>query len=112
MGHIARITARGWRSMGLSTVSKVFDRGKDITNPVAALPSLHAAFSLLVVVFLFGVMPKWLRVVSLILPLSMAFTLVYFGEHYVTDILLGWIFVAAVSYFATIYERKKLVTSN
>ncbi len=76
IAHIARITARGWRSMGLSTVSKVFDRGKEITNPVAALPSLHAAFSLLVVVFFF----KWIstpwRVVSLALPASMAFALV------------------------------------
>jgi len=108
IAHISRITARGWHSMGLSTVSKVFDRGKEITNPVAALPSLHAAFSLLVVAFFFPMMPKWLRIVSLALPLSMAFTLVYFGEHYVTDILLGWIYVGAVSYIATRWEQKNL----
>ena len=96
--------------MGLSTVSKVFDRGKEITNPVAALPSLHAAFSLLVVVFFFPMMPKWLRIVSLALPLSMAFTLVYFGEHYVADILLGWIYVGAVSYISTRWEQKNLTS--
>ena len=111
MGDIARITARGWRSMGLSTVSKVFDRGKEITNPVAALPSLHAAFSLLVVVFFFKWMSTPWRIFSLILPLSMAFALLYFGEHYVTDILLGWIYVGAASYFATHYEHKKLAAS-
>ena len=111
MGDIARITARGWRSMGLSTVSKVFDRGKEITNPVAALPSLHAAFSLLVVVFFFKWMSTPWRIISLILPVSMAFALVYFGEHYVTDILLGWIYVGAASYVATRYEHKKLAAS-
>ena len=118
IAHIARITARGWRSMGLSTVSKVFDRGKQITNPVAALPSLHAAFSLLVVVFLFKWMSKPWRIISMLFPLSMAFALVYFGEHYVTDILLGWLYVGAASYVATRYEQRKLaatevaVTSN
>ena len=111
IGDIARITARGWRSMGLSTVSKVFDRGKEITNPVAALPSLHAAFSLLVVVFFFKWMSTPWRIISLILPVSMAFALVYFGEHYVTDILAGWLYVGAASYIATRYEHKKLVAS-
>ena len=111
IGDISRITARGWRSMGLSTVSKVFDRGKEITNPVAALPSLHAAFSLLVVVFFFKWMSTPWRIISLILPVSMAFALVYFGEHYVTDILAGWLYVGAASYVATRYEHKKLVAS-
>ena len=111
IGDIARITASGWRSMGLSTVSKVFDRGKEITNPVAALPSLHAAFSLLVVVFFFKWMSTPWRIISLILPVSMAFALVYFGEHYVTDILAGWLYVGAASYVATRYEHKKLVAS-
>ncbi len=109
MDRIARITARGWRKMGLSTVSEVFERGKEITNPVAALPSLHAAFSLLVVVFFFKWMSTPWRIFALILPLSMAFALVYFGEHYVTDILLGWLYVGAASYVATRYEQKKLV---
>ncbi len=111
MGRIARITARGWRKMGLSTVSEVFERGKEITNPVAALPSLHAAFSLLVVVFFFKWMSTPWRIFALILPLSMGFALIYFGEHYVTDILLGWLYVGAASYVATRYEQKKLVAS-
>jgi membrane-associated phospholipid phosphatase len=32
-------------------------------------------------------------------PLAMGFTLVYTGEHYVIDILIGWAY-AAVVYFA------------
>jgi membrane-associated phospholipid phosphatase len=39
----------------------------------------------------------------------MAFALVYFGEHYVTDILLGWLYVGAASYVASRYEQRKFV---
>lgn len=88
-GYIAplqRITARAWSHMGIKSVSKVFDRGTAITNPYAAMPSLHAACALLVVLFFFPYMPKWLRIISLALPVSMATCLVYFGEHYVADI--------------------------
>ncbi|NBS00421.1 MAG: phosphatase PAP2 family protein [Actinobacteria bacterium] len=46
------------------------------------------------------------------LPASMAFALVYFGEHYVTDILLGWLYVGAVSYIATRYEQSKIVETE
>jgi len=54
---VQRITARGWSKMGLHTVSKIFDRGAAISNPVAALPSLHAACALLVVAFFWKQMP-------------------------------------------------------
>ncbi len=106
LAPIRRITARAWSHMGLSTVSKVFDRGTAIINPVAALPSLHAAFALLVVVFFWRQMPRWLRLVSLVLPASMALCLVYFGEHYVTDILLGWLYLWLVLWVAKRWERR------
>lgn len=109
LAPIRRITARAWSDMGLSTVSKVFDRGAAITNPVAAVPSLHAAFALLVVVFFWRRMSPWLRVVSLVLPASMALCLVYFGEHYVTDILLGWLYVWLVLWAANRWERRTAV---
>jgi membrane-associated phospholipid phosphatase len=108
-GYIApikRITARAWGHMGLSTVSKLFDRGAAITNPVAALPSLHAAFAVLVIAFFWRRMPIWLRVVSLVLPASMALCLVYFGEHWVSDILLGWTYVWFVLWVAKRWERR------
>lgn len=109
LAPIRRITARAWSDMGLSTVSKVFNRGAAITNPVAAVPSLHAAFALLVVAFFWRRMSPWLRVVSLILPASMAICLVYFGEHYVTDILLGWLYVWLVLWVAKRWERRTAV---
>ena len=39
----------------------------------------------------------------------MAFSLVYTGEHYVFDILLGWVY-AVVVYFAASWAMDALVT--
>ena len=38
-------------------------------------------------------------------PLAMTFVLVYSGEHYVTDVLLGWALAALVSLAAWRVER-------
>jgi membrane-associated phospholipid phosphatase len=34
-------------------------------------------------------------------PICMAFSLVYTGEHFVTDIFVGWIYVAITMYFGS-----------
>ena len=59
------------------------------------MPSLHAAFSLLVAVTLWPRKHKWLRPIVALYPLAMGFSLVYTGEHYVSDILLGWLYTIA-----------------
>ena len=55
-------------------------------NNVAAVPSLHAAFSLLIAITLWPRKRKWLRPIVALYPLAMAFSLVYAGEHYFSDI--------------------------
>lgn len=59
------------------------------TNPVAAMPSLHAAFSLTV---LFGLGLVSRRAAWLITPypVAVAIALVYGAEHYVADLLAGY----------------------
>lgn len=106
IGPIKRITARGWSHMGLHTVSKVFERGAAISNPVAAMPSLHAACALLVVVFFWNMMRAWMKPIALILPLTMAFCLAYFGEHYVTDIIFGFLYVWIACALSTYWEDR------
>lgn len=91
---VDRITWRGWRHVGLHGFAHAWDTGRDWLNNVAAMPSLHAAFTLFVVVFAF----PWVRrgsarAAMLMFPLAMATSLVYFGEHYLADILAGWILV-------------------
>jgi membrane-associated phospholipid phosphatase len=56
------------------------------------VPSLHAAFSLLVAITLWPRKRKWLRPLVALYPLAMGFSLVYGGEHYFFDIALGWMY--------------------
>lgn len=105
---LARTTGRGWRELGLETVNSVLLKGQQWANPTAAMPSLHAAFALFVVVFFWPRMPKaWMRYLSLTFPLSMALTLVYFGEHYVTDVLAGWAYVGLSFWFWGRWEARR-----
>lgn len=92
---VARPTGRGWRHLGLDGFWHAWETGRDWVNRVAAMPSLHAAFSLLVVVFTFTwIRSWWWRVALLLFPCAMGVALVYLGEHYVIDVLVGWLVVA------------------
>ena len=108
---LQRSGSRGWSWLGLDTVGNVLISGQKQANPTAAFPSLHAAFALFVVVFFWQRMTKpWVRYMSLLFPLSMAWCLVYFGEHYVTDIVAGWAYVGASFWFWNRWEAKRQVT--
>jgi len=69
---------------------ELFQRGWEYSNPVAAVPSLHAAYTLLVTLFLWRVVARWARPLLALYPVAMAFALVYTAEHYLFDVLLGW----------------------
>ncbi|MHB8575218.1 MAG: phosphatase PAP2 family protein [Dehalococcoidia bacterium] len=73
-------------------------------DPVAAMPSIHAAFSMLVFLVLWQTWPRraWVAVAY---PLAMATTVLYTGDHYVIDILMGWLF--AVVAFRLIWWRSR-----
>ncbi len=76
-------------------------------NYVAALPSLHTAFAVLVTVTLWPLVRSWwLRIPLALFPAAMAFTLVYGGEHYVVDVLLGCVYVAITALLARAWERR------
>lgn len=69
-------------------------------NPVAAMPSLHAAYPLLV--FLFALNFFKLKAL-LFFPYVLAtwFSIVYLGEHYMVDIIVG-AFYAVIFYFLAV----------
>jgi membrane-associated phospholipid phosphatase len=58
-------------------------------NQVAAMPSLHAALPLLLVLVLIRLWGWWALPV-LLYPLTMGFNLVYLGEHWAVDVLAGY----------------------
>ena len=88
---LRRTAGNGWRHLGLEGFIHVWVDGRDWTNTTAAMPSLHAAFSLFIVAFFWPMVHRrWLRSLMLAYPLVMGISLVYLGEHYVIDVLAGW----------------------
>jgi len=67
---------------------------------VAAIPSLHAAYALLITLVLWRSARRgpW-RVLLAAYPVAMAFALVYTSEHYFVDVLLGWVY-CLIAYWA------------
>ncbi len=88
---LRRPTGNGWRHIGLDGFVEAWDTGRDWANQVAAMPSLHSAFALFVVVFFWPWIPnRVVRIAMLAYPLTMAVALAYFAEHYIADALAGW----------------------
>ncbi|PZM96855.1 MAG: inositol phosphorylceramide synthase [Actinobacteria bacterium] len=103
--EVARISTRGWKAIGLHGAGNLLNAGQLASNPVAAMPSLHTAFALFVVLFfLRSVRRRWWPLL-LAYPLAMTFTLVYAGEHYVIDVLVGWAYVGMTFLVVGFAER-------
>jgi hypothetical protein len=104
--QIERISSRGWDRLGLTQAQTLVDEGQAGVNLVAAVPSLHAAISALVAVFVWPRVRRRWRPLVAAYPLVMAFALVYSAEHYVFDILVGWAVTGLVSAAFSWRERR------
>ncbi|WP_299923598.1 phosphatase PAP2 family protein [uncultured Nocardioides sp.] len=91
IGAIDRISHLGWEGLGLDGIGRLVQLGQSGSNPVAAMPSLHAGAALLAALFLWPSVSRVSRVLLAAYALAMALTLVYTGEHYVVDVLAGWL---------------------
>jgi hypothetical protein len=89
---VTRIVPAVFAGLHLHSAGSLVEHGYRYANDVAAVPSLHAAFSLLVAITLWPRRRKWLRPLVALYPLAMGFALVLTAEHYVSDIVLGWIY--------------------
>jgi membrane-associated phospholipid phosphatase len=76
-------------------MSRLIDKGQDTVNPYAAIPSLHSAQAFLIAVCVATFVPRWVRPLLMLYPITMTFALVYSGEHYFVDVLAGWSIVVA-----------------
>ncbi|MEZ5078882.1 MAG: phosphatase PAP2 family protein [Solirubrobacterales bacterium] len=92
---VQRTTAEGWQVLGVGTAA-LFSKGQGVSNPVAAVPSLHTAFVTLVAFFLWGRVRPVFRPLLVLYPLAMGLTLMATGEHYFFDVVLGWLYAGAV----------------
>ncbi len=91
--HVVRIRALEGSLSAHGTVQHLFD-----DNPVAAVPSLHAAYAMLVVLMVHRMWPR-LTPLAVAYALAMHFSVVYLGEHYVSDLIAGDV-LALVAWYA------------
>jgi membrane-associated phospholipid phosphatase len=106
LGQSNRMIGLVWEHLPFTNGGAVFEHGTGYANDVAAMPSLHAAFALLFTLYLWRLVPRYVRPVLAVYPLAMTLALVYSGEHYVVDCVAGWIYAVAV--FASVnwaFER-------
>jgi len=94
---VERISTRGWGTLHLQSAGALVNSGQASVNLVAAIPSLHAALTAMISIFLWRRVRRSWRPLLVAYPLAMAFVLVYSAEHFVVDILLGWALAAMVS---------------
>ncbi len=91
IGPVTRVVGGVWEELGVHHAAALWEHGSTLSNEVAAIPSLHTAYPVMLLCFFWS--SGWrARILCFIYALAMSLTLVYTGEHYVTDILLGWIF--------------------
>ncbi|ATB44909.1 phosphatase PAP2 family protein [Corallococcus macrosporus] len=95
-------TARFDELLGIRYFASFYARS---TNVFGAMPSLHAAYPFLVMLFVWSRGWAW-RIATGLFALLVAFSAVYLTHHYVLDVLAG-LGVAAVAYLAveSVYAR-------
>jgi membrane-associated phospholipid phosphatase len=92
--QVWRITALVGQSIDPDRYVEIYRHIGD-PNPTAAIPSLHMAITFLVYLFTRGA-GAWWRFLAGAYAALMGFALVYLGEHYVVDLVLGCLLAWAV----------------
>lgn len=105
---VLRISGQGWAWLDFHGAVEVLGDAQDRSNPVAAMPSLHMATATLVVGFFWFSVRRWVRPLLLLYPALMAFTLVYSGEHYVTDEIAGVLYALVLLAAWRVLHRRPL----
>lgn len=92
---IVRVSSHVFYAFGIKDFPSVYNQISP--NPVAAMPSLHAAYSLLFALYVTRLFKTRWRWLAWLHPLLIWFGTVYMGEHYVIDVMAG-IAYALLSY--------------
>jgi hypothetical protein len=101
MPATTRIIDQVWAHLHLGLGVSLFAGGSKFDNNVAAMPSLHGAYPLLICLFFWKAASNRKRILLAAYPICMAFSLVYTAEHFVIDILVGWTYAIATFYFGS-----------
>lgn len=112
MPYLEQIVPRGFSELHLGVANTLLAEGRVSADAVAAVPSLHLGGTVLFVLFLWPRVSAsrlrnlW-RPILVAYPFVMTFSLVYAGEHYVTDCLAGALVAALVHLAAGAIERRR-----
>jgi membrane-associated phospholipid phosphatase len=109
---VHRIVPATLSLLGGETVNTAVEKGAAYSNPVAAMPSLHAAIPMMLALFFWTRVVWWLKGVLALYAVGMALTLVYTGEHYVIDVLAGWAYAAISVMAVNAFVRSRAVTAQ
>lgn len=99
--EVRRVATRGLSEADLSFAQRWIDKGQATVNLVAAIPSLHFGYAALVAVTFWPRVRPQLRPLLLVQPALMVFTIVWGGEHYAVDALIGGIYLAVACWLCT-----------
>jgi PAP2 superfamily protein len=89
------VIKQGLSDLGLQELARAKGNA-ELYNVVAAVPSLHAAWPLIgLLVIRKHRLPRWLFWSQAFIVLGVCFAIVYTGEHYVVDALVGFGFAFA-----------------
>ena len=96
--HVSRVISGLAGAMHIK-MSRAFGSRDAYVNPIAAVPSLHFAVTTAIALFFWSRTRRW-RWVLVAYPIAMGFSLVYLGEHYVFDLVVGGIYAVIAYYVA------------
>ncbi|HSX18112.1 MAG TPA: phosphatase PAP2 family protein [Candidatus Saccharimonadales bacterium] len=110
---IERISSHVWDKLGIHDFPSVYNA---ITpNPVAAIPSLHAAWATLLFIFVYKLYGRRWAMLAAVYPILIFTGTVYQGEHYVFDVtcgivyaVIGYLTVPRAMKFFSLKSRKLL----
>ena len=95
---ITRVSSAVWAAFGIHDFPTVYN--KISPNAVAAMPSLHAAYSMLFVLFTFRLFKTRWKYLAWIYPLLIWVGTVYQAEHYAIDVIVGIIYALLAYWLA------------
>ena len=93
---VQRVVEQTLVHLGGDTVSSAVEQGAAYSNPVAAMPSLHAAIPMMLLLFFWPLVRRTGRVLLVSYALLMASALIYTGEHYAVDVVAGWCYATVI----------------
>jgi membrane-associated phospholipid phosphatase len=93
ISHIEKIKDQMFSHTGTTAITSAIE--KKWVDQVAAMPSLHSAFPLMMMLLFWHKGWRW-RVPFGLYALAMGLALVYTGEHFAVDILAGWAYAIVI----------------